>query len=667
MINIQKVAISAGQNPDTITDWLPIFYLAQKQVGIVGSQNGQNFGGTIFFPAGNYQFSGTLQLFKSLVLKGEGRESTIFTINNSAGLICHATSTAILHNKGYELLTPTLPSLDGLEVSVDELINTKSRGGGTIEGITLQYEGQSGHFMEQERLARCGIIMHYGIVVKDCHIIGFPQDGIRIDAQIATLNGGSLFFQDLYATEGFIGDPLHPDLGTVQAWYATSVASLIYNIPITHSFWSREFKDINKNLPITLVSSTLGSSLTDWNYETNPNNDNVIISIEYDGQLEMEYYEFDLQYTNIAGHAKTKTYKVILHDANPQTYFPNLYTNANFWHVRNTWITQCGRHGLFTRGWDVNIGTAINVACTNNGTWGFSENSNLGNAYIGCFSKNNGVGNFLSGDNTSLVNDSVFIACRGFTKAEKAKIKIPNIFWGGHINAVSMNDSTPAPMINNELGHIFSSKVFRAIDNHGPIFFNDKKNPLLDENPDSEQTPPPIRVRFQPNFKEQGNVYYFDNFVNGIGGNYRLNFSNDRFKFYHAADANKRDIIHFLGQTSVRNTGYSWLGKDEPTETGSVQLAQGFFISESRKSDKRKVKVNAAAELPTIQEFNEELGTFEDKIIGYKSDILFNARPEIGGHIAWICVKSAIGNYTDTDNPIVEEEAIWKKIGNILA
>ena len=120
----------------------------------------------------------------------------------------------------------------------------------------------------------------------------------------------------------------------------------------------------------------------------------------------------------------------------------------------------------------------------------------------------------MSGDNTSVVNDSVFIACRGFTKAEKAKIKIPNIFWGGHINAVSMNDSTPAPMINNELGHIFSSKVFRAIDNHGPIFFNDKKNPLLDENPDSEQTPPPIRVRFQPNFKEQGNVYYFDNFVN---------------------------------------------------------------------------------------------------------------------------------------------------------
>ena len=662
MINIQEVAISAGQNPDTITDWLPIFYLAQKQVGIVGSQNGQNFGGTIFFPAGNYQFSGTLQLFKSLVLKGEGRESTIFTINNSAGLICHATSTAILHNKGYELLTPTLPSLDGLEVSVDELINTKSRGGGTIEGITLQYEGQIGHFMEQERLARCGIIMHYGIVVKDCYIIGFPQDGIRIDAQVISYRG-SLFFQDLYATEGFIGDPLHPDLGNVQAWYATSVASLIYNIPIAHSFWSREFKDINKNLPITLVSSTLGSSLTDWNYETNPNNDNVIISIEYDGQLDMGYYEFILQYTNIEGKARTKTYKAVLHDANPQTYFPNLYTNANFWHVRNTWITQCGRHGLFTRGWDVNIGTAINVACTNNGTWGFSENSELGNAYIGCFSKNNGVGSFLSGDSTSKVNDSVFIACRGFTKAEKAKIKIPNIFWGGHINAVSMNDSTPAPMINNELGHIFSSKVFRAIDNHGPIFLNDKKNPLLDENPDSEETPPPIRVRFRPNFKEQGNVYYFDNYVNGIGGDYRLNFSNDRFKFYHAA-SDTREIIHFLGTTAIRDTG-----DGHASEIGAVQLEKGFFISESRKSDKRKVRVSsdspqaANSDIPNI--VTSQVSGIEPSYRGTKGDILFNSKPEVGKNVAWICVKSAVIDYTQNP-PNIVELPIWKKIGTIL-
>ena len=65
--------------------------------------------------------------------------------------------------------------------------------------------------------------------------------------------------------------------------------------------------------------------------------------------------------------------------------------------------------------------------------------------------------------------------------------------------------------------------------------------------------------------------------------------------------------------------------------------------------------------MPTI--FDED--TQLNKIIGKKSDILFNARPEIGGHIAWICVKSAVGNYIDTDNPIVEEEAIWKKIGTI--
>lgn len=77
--------------------------------------------------------------------------------------------------------------------------------------------------------------------------------------------------------------------------------------------------------------------------------------------------------------------------------------NANNWYACIMRITNCGGHGMYVDGADVNAGVAIGIDATSNGRYGIYDSSFLGNTYIACHTANNGVatvGNNPSGSSS---------------------------------------------------------------------------------------------------------------------------------------------------------------------------------------------------------------------------------------------------------------------------
>ncbi|MDQ4034278.1 MAG: hypothetical protein M3332_19365 [Actinomycetota bacterium] len=59
-------------------------------------------------------------------------------------------------------------------------------------------------------------------------------------------------------------------------------------------------------------------------------------------------------------------------------------TNANAWMLEHVMVTECGRHGVFVYGSDVNAGCAIGVDTHKVDGWGIRDESQLGCTWLGC-------------------------------------------------------------------------------------------------------------------------------------------------------------------------------------------------------------------------------------------------------------------------------------------
>jgi hypothetical protein len=102
--------------------------------------------------------------------------------------------------------------------------------------------------------------------------------------------------------------------------------------------------------------------------------------------------------------------------------------NANSWHVERCRITNCGSHGLYVNGPDVNAGTAIAVDSAANGGYGFYDSSFFANTYIGCHADNNALGAYRVEGGS---NFSVYEGCYSEAGQPASVINAPAIFTGG--------------------------------------------------------------------------------------------------------------------------------------------------------------------------------------------------------------------------------------------
>jgi len=65
-------------------------------------------------------------------------------------------------------------------------------------------------------------------------------------------------------------------------------------------------------------------------------------------------------------------------------------SNANGWQIRNCYLGDNGRHGLYVAGVNSNAGTVVGVTAQGNWGWGFYDRSHFGGTYIGCIAEKNG-------------------------------------------------------------------------------------------------------------------------------------------------------------------------------------------------------------------------------------------------------------------------------------
>ncbi|MGV0912442.1 right-handed parallel beta-helix repeat-containing protein [Martelella sp. FOR1707] len=83
--------------------------------------------------------------------------------------------------------------------------------------------------------------------------------------------------------------------------------------------------------------------------------------------------------------------------------------NANVWYSSTLRIQNCGGHGFYVDGADVNAGIATAINCANNGRSGIYDSSFLGNTYIGCHVASNG----LAGMGNNSTSQSSFVSYGG--------------------------------------------------------------------------------------------------------------------------------------------------------------------------------------------------------------------------------------------------------------
>jgi pectate lyase-like protein len=103
-------------------------------------------------------------------------------------------------------------------------------------------------------------------------------------------------------------------------------------------------------------------------------------------------------------------------------------TNANNWEIHNCRIDKNGGHGVHVKGADTNAGRAFGVDSSNNGGWGFYDESFLGNTYIGCHAQANGLGGYSA---TNPNARSVFVGCYTEGGQPPNVINSPSLILGG--------------------------------------------------------------------------------------------------------------------------------------------------------------------------------------------------------------------------------------------
>lgn len=152
--------------------------IANTNVANPGGHDYWAAGPHIYFPPGNYHFSGPIRIRKAVRLEGSSAATranynTIFTFPlNSQGLV--------------------LDSFDTDNLSYLSYANRQSTGAGTrIEGI--YFRGSNDALNNAH-----GVLIRAFVVMRDVHVSGFGGNGIYIKADLAENHGGQASNSQLY-------------------------------------------------------------------------------------------------------------------------------------------------------------------------------------------------------------------------------------------------------------------------------------------------------------------------------------------------------------------------------------------------------------------------------------------------------------------------------------
>lgn len=344
-----------GIDPGTVFnnsnfDWLDVFYHAQYSFYRLDKPC------IIFFPAGTYTFSRTIQIFTNAKLRGDGKNNTTIRFDWSLdailpniaeyggntpyykwldGIVFHSGGAGAAGANSYSTSSLPAPYLmavplpTNLSFSNNEYITfsqVKSSGTGlTIEKLCLEFHSAGNVNIPEYPSTTLEIIAQsLGINIPD----GLAEIPIKYPYYGHGINAHGVVSLHHCAIKGFLGDGIHISSTTM----GTS-AFLEQYLPLFDEH----------GLPIPATSAV--------------------------GDMPLQVQGGTLTPTNVL---------------NLPTGIPIPGSNACGCISTYTNISNCSGHGIFTLGGDANTCQFIGMMISNCEGWGILEAGSLGNIYIGC-------------------------------------------------------------------------------------------------------------------------------------------------------------------------------------------------------------------------------------------------------------------------------------------
>lgn len=322
--------------------------------------------------------------------------------------------------------------------------------------------------------------------------------------------------------------------------------------------------------------------------------------------------------------------------------------NANGWHVKSVRITNCGGHGLWISGPDANAGTAIAVNCAYNGRHGISDNSFLGNTYIGCQIDRAGMkgqvshggsryfvlSDTLGGSVEPGTDSSVWLlyGSGGVHDSYPAWASGATYLTGYPYVASSNNATSVFAGCYWESGQPYPHLIAPAIV-FGGVLGNSYVTPLSSafrigcSTTRGYMTPFEVRspvgasaaytVRFCPNVDDAFNLTVTGDHSLGLSP-YMWEAANGCWTTRHA-NAGSRSPVRYTTNLNTL-TG----GRSAAIGGGNVLFGQGVWIGSST-TTMRRIDNGTAA--PTTGEWA-------------RGDIRYNSAPSAGGKVGWVCTAA---------------------------
>ena len=699
MINIHDVAAanpdffnawkSANNQDITSLDWLPYFYEALIRMK---TENGNASGDILYFPKGTYFMGATLHIVRGVHIVGEGIGNTILSIHKNTapvfeeegvvvpqdGIIFHFPEVDRLIGGNFKKFIPPFPPnideqtqkaliIDALPGQIDS-----SGFSAILEKLTINGNNEMRH----------GIVEHIPATVQDCEIRNFLGNGVHLFAHVHGRHDLALLYGKL--PDGTISppDPNHPDSLPMSVDPFTIQHNTPSTIDITAQFVAYMLSVLkSKNVPdenLPPENTLLALYISSQNTSSNP----IVFSIDeartqiggvsveespvgtillnYDGSnteigSKSIYIQFTGEFKYLDPHSgkaisiqysEDIDYRIILRIFHEDYHYPFIRTNASTWKVFSSTIRDCQGHGLYTFNLDANAGMAQAVSCLNNQGFGFFDDSNLGNTYLGCYAAGNVEGNYWSGLHDSGVNVSYFIGCYSDNNSPSVFGK-PAVVIGGNIRQDRVEGKKMSLYLKDS-GTFDLMSMLRFMSYNGATLKDANKHTYM------EFGRPGLRTVFS--FME----YDVPTEDNGLTWQLALHHINHAQGYYDDGEWNimtssnqpQFQRMAFAGPTSQHHDG-----GNEPIEVeeGAIWFRNGYYLA-AKDNYHEFIKVNAV--LPNIDNPKEPnmdivLGLYpsgDQTRKPQKGDILFNSNPTLGieGQAAvysgWICVEDYISN-----------------------
>lgn len=262
--------------------------------------------------------------------------------------------------------------------------------------------------------------------------------------------------------------------------------------------------------------------------------------------------------------------------------------NANNFRIESGRIDNCGGHGIFTRGNDVNAGYVMGVDCTGNRGWGIYDNSFLGNTYIACHVDANALGAYKSPG-----APNIFIGCYSESGQPSSDISFPAMVVGGVDGAGLAGDFINLNLYPNKVSWSYKAPTGESVS----VDFGNKAggddSAVLSLATSDLKSPAP-------------------------NSPYRLHYTTGKW-YLDWANLGIGQHLHLYDRAATTANGFTRDMNAPPFDAGGIGFPSGYFGGSMR--------YRGEGVAPPIE------GTW------LAGDIIYNIAPASGGFIGWVCTE----------------------------